>query len=166
MQHSAGLIRYQNIPIQVLLLCASRFELSGHDDNAGKAVTRRRSGILRRDAEGDLARSKAASATASTPSSPRPATTSACSCGGSQNSCVPSSGPSPKLSRLKRSLKSAVARVLHGGRLSKASAKQRSPRCGALRLALCRYNAHAAASRCARAAICCRADNCRYPTHL
>ena len=44
-----------------------------------------------------------------------PATTSACSCGGSQNSCVPSSGPSPKLSRLKRSLKSAVVRVLHGG---------------------------------------------------
>ena len=30
--------------------------------------------------------------------------------------CVPSSGPSPKLSRLKRSLKSAVVRVLHGGR--------------------------------------------------
>ena len=37
---------------------------------------------------------KAASATASTPSSPRPATNSACSCGGSQNSCMPSSGPS------------------------------------------------------------------------
>ena len=51
----------------------------------------------------------------STPSSPRPATTSACFCGGSQNSCVPSSGSSPKLSRLKRSLKSAVGRVLHGG---------------------------------------------------
>ena len=47
-----------------------------------------------------------------------PATTSACSCGGSQNSCVPSSGPSPKLSRLKRSLKSAVVRVLHGGQIA------------------------------------------------
>ena len=35
---------------------------------------------------------KAASATASTPCSPLPATTSACSCGGSQNSYVPSSG--------------------------------------------------------------------------
>ena len=32
----------------------------------------------------------------------RPATTSACSCGGSQNSCVPSSGPWQKLSRLKK----------------------------------------------------------------
>ena len=48
--------------------------------------------------------SKAAAATASTPSSPRPATISACSCGGSQNSCAPSSRSSPKLSRLKRSL--------------------------------------------------------------
>ncbi len=47
-----------------------------------------------------------------------PATTSACSCGGSQNSCVPSSGPWPKLSRLKRSLKSAVVRVLHGGQIA------------------------------------------------
>jgi hypothetical protein len=46
----------------------------------------------------------------------RPATTSACPCDGSQNSCVPSSAPSPKLSRLKRSLKSALVRVLHGGR--------------------------------------------------
>jgi hypothetical protein len=50
--------------------------------------------------------------------SPRPATTSACSCGGSLNSCVPSSGPSPKLSRFKRSLKSVIVRVLHGGLLT------------------------------------------------
>lgn len=56
--------------------------------------------------------SKAASATASMPFSPRLATTSACPRDGSQNSCVTSSGRSPKLSRLKTSLKSAVACVL------------------------------------------------------
>ncbi|MHC2393340.1 hypothetical protein ACVME5_006945 [Bradyrhizobium liaoningense] len=39
------------------------------------------------------------------------ATTSACSCGGSQNSCVPLSGRSPKLSLPKRSLKSALSCV-------------------------------------------------------
>src|SRR6185312_11247278 len=54
--------------------------------------------------------SKAASATASMPSSPPPATTSACSCDGSQNFCVPSSGPSPKLSRLKTSLEQVPRR--------------------------------------------------------
>ena len=51
--------------------------------------------------------SKAASATAP---SPRPATTSACSCGGLQNS----RRRSPKLSRFKTSVKSSVARVLQG----------------------------------------------------
>ncbi len=59
--------------------------------------------------------SRVASGTVSALSSPRQATTSACSCDGSQNSCVPSSEPSPKLSRLKRSLKSERARVLHRG---------------------------------------------------
>jgi hypothetical protein len=44
-----------------------------------------------------------------------PIVSSACSCDGSQNSCVPSSEPSPQLSRVKRSLKSALVRVLHGG---------------------------------------------------
>ena len=57
---------------------------------------------------------KAAPAMPPASSSPRPATTPACFYGGSQNSCVPSSGPSPKLSRLQRSPKSSVVRVLHG----------------------------------------------------
>lgn len=48
--------------------------------------------------------SRAASATTSTSSSQQPATSSVCYCDGSQHSCVPLSGRSPKLSPLKRRL--------------------------------------------------------------
>ena len=35
-----------------------------------------------------------------------------------------------------------------------------------VKISTLQVHARAAASRCARAAICCGADNCRYPTHL
>jgi hypothetical protein len=64
--------------------------------------------------DGDRINAVAATATASMPSSPPPATTSACSCAGSQSFCASSLRCSPFHLRRGKSLKSAAGRVLHG----------------------------------------------------